>query len=226
MSWADELRDRASAFGFSPAVQRFYFLRHGETAENRARIIQGQADVPLNDDGLSQAKRASTILSDHPVTRIVASDLQRVTMTVAPLVETNALALAADPGLRERGFGDLQGQPIPENLWAHTGNGVEPIDTFVDRILSTLTDMLAEEALLIGSHGGVLRVIANALPLPVSNWAYVNALPLRFDRSEDSWTVRALVDEGDGFDACGSLPEPLQSWGGQPTFHKPVGEIA
>ena len=33
-----------------------YFVRHGETAENAGGVVQGQTDVPLNENGLIQAR--------------------------------------------------------------------------------------------------------------------------------------------------------------------------
>ena len=41
----------------------FYFLRHGETQYNLERRFQGTIDVPLNDNGVEQAKRAAEVLA-------------------------------------------------------------------------------------------------------------------------------------------------------------------
>ena len=32
-----------------------YLIRHGQTAQNHAQLLQGRSDFPLNDTGLAQA---------------------------------------------------------------------------------------------------------------------------------------------------------------------------
>ena len=41
----------------------FYFLRHGETEWNVDGRAQGQADIPLNETGVAQAKRAAEVVA-------------------------------------------------------------------------------------------------------------------------------------------------------------------
>lgn len=59
-----------------PAV-RVYLVRHGETAENRAGIMQGQLDTELNEAGLDQARRTANALENVRFVAAHASDLQR-----------------------------------------------------------------------------------------------------------------------------------------------------
>lgn len=54
------------------------FIFSGETEENRLGIIQGQADVPLNDTGRQQARLAAEKLACETFTSIYSSDLIRV----------------------------------------------------------------------------------------------------------------------------------------------------
>ena len=42
---------------------KLYVIRHGQTDYNAQRRFQGQADIPLNENGRDQARRAGTILS-------------------------------------------------------------------------------------------------------------------------------------------------------------------
>ena len=56
---------------------RVYIVRHGETAENRSGILQGQLDTDLNAQGYDQAKLVGDALEDVPFTFALTSDLKR-----------------------------------------------------------------------------------------------------------------------------------------------------
>lgn len=58
-------------------VAKVYILRHGETNENRAHIIQGQLDTLLNEAGRKQAEMAVDLFRDVDLDFALTSDLQR-----------------------------------------------------------------------------------------------------------------------------------------------------
>ena len=62
-------------------MTRFFLVRHGETEWNRIHRIQGSSDIPLNDTGRTQAKKAGAVLSRHSFDLIVASPLSRAMET-------------------------------------------------------------------------------------------------------------------------------------------------
>lgn len=88
-------------------------IRHGETAWNAARRIQGSSDIPLNDTGRAQARETAETLADQfaQVRPFVASsDLSRARETA----EIIAAALGVEgprtyPQLRERAYGEAEG---------------------------------------------------------------------------------------------------------------------
>ena len=84
-------------------------IRHGETDWNRQMRFQGHIDVPLNAAGQAQAARLAERLAREPLQVLVSSDLLRARQTAAPLAARLGLALVADAGLREQGFGELEG---------------------------------------------------------------------------------------------------------------------
>jgi len=88
-------------------------VRHGETAGNAARILQG-ADVPLNERGIRQAEQLAQRLFDHGFAHIVCSDLLRARMTAAALAARSGLEIEESPLLQERNFGDLRGVPYAQ----------------------------------------------------------------------------------------------------------------
>ena len=54
-----------------------YLVRHGETHENRAGIIQGQLDTVLNEEGVRQANKLAEAMKDVPLSAAWTSDLKR-----------------------------------------------------------------------------------------------------------------------------------------------------
>ena len=93
----------------SLAYTHLIVIRHGETAWNRARRLQGQLDIPLNVVGRAQAAALAEALAGEPIDAIYSSDLGRAMETAAPLAETLGLPVRPDARLRERCYGDLEG---------------------------------------------------------------------------------------------------------------------
>ena len=52
-------------------------VRHGQTAWNKQKIVHGQVDVPLNDEGLLEAEALAHRLKGRVIANIYSSDLQR-----------------------------------------------------------------------------------------------------------------------------------------------------
>ncbi len=180
--------------------QPFYFVRHGETDANKAHILQGHMDIPLNDTGLAQAESAAQTLQNINIKAVVASDLARAKQTAAVICD--ALFKKSDmdiiPELKERHFGVYQGKLrdeldfIRENEFSDIEGG-EPYEVFITRIASGLSKALQHEApVVIVSHGGVFRGLGHLLgfgPLKASNAAVYRLTPV--DGSEQ-WTVEHL----------------------------------
>jgi len=89
-------------------------IRHGETAWNRERRLQGQLDIPLNDTGRAQASALAEALAGEPIDAVYSSDLGRAMQTAAPLAETLGLQVRPERRLRERCYGDLEGMTYAE----------------------------------------------------------------------------------------------------------------
>ena len=70
---------------------RIYIIRHGETARNREKVLQGRSDMPLNENGIRQAEQAGRWFRQHDIrfARAYASPLIRA-------VETARLAGGSD----------------------------------------------------------------------------------------------------------------------------------
>ena len=152
---------------------RLVVIRHGETAWNAEGRLQGHQDIRLNALGLRQAVSLVAALADEGLAAVVASDLQRAWQTGAALATGLGLPLHAEPGLRERCFGMLEGLthaeieaqwPDHARRWRHREPGFAPAggESLVDfqaRCLATVDRVAATfagQTVALVCHGGVL----------------------------------------------------------------------
>ncbi len=158
-------------------LTRVCMVRHGETAWNAERRLQGQTDIPLNLTGREQAERLATALALSGVRfdAIYSSDLDRARTTALPVAEQQALPLNETPELRERHFGLFQGLTYDEAAERHpedfdryhrrepdfTPATGESLLTFQSRITRFMDDCAARHpghTVLVVCHGGVLDI--------------------------------------------------------------------
>ena len=52
-----------------------FLIRHGETAWNAERRLQGHLDIPLNEEGVRQAAALARALAGETIDAIFSSDL-------------------------------------------------------------------------------------------------------------------------------------------------------
>ena len=161
---------------------KLYFVRHGQTEENVANIIQGHQPGRLTSVGHEQARRVAERLREIRFDAIYASDLGRVVETARSVTAHHPLPVTYDVRLRERGAGVYEGLPR-EILWeAEAGSGEPQIEfrpeggeSFLDlqsRIESFIESSRARhagQAVLVLSHGGWNRqLLGLAMGLPVA----------------------------------------------------------
>ncbi len=90
-------------------------VRHGQTAWNLEQRAQGHSDIPLDEVGVEQARAlAAGLESGCLVRKIYTSDLLRASQTAACLADRLGAELILRPDLRERSFGDYEGQAFSE----------------------------------------------------------------------------------------------------------------
>jgi broad specificity phosphatase PhoE len=143
----------------------FYFLRHGESENNRLDLVNGWSDSPLSQDGIVQAHEAATLLASEPINRIVTSDLQRARHTAEIVAKTiNVTTIDVFAGLRERNWGVFENKPreIRPSL-NETPDGGESPEVYADRVVLALRKAsLGSNTLLVG-HAGTIRVLNRLL---------------------------------------------------------------
>jgi probable phosphoglycerate mutase len=163
----------------SPQATRILAIRHGETMWNVDTRIQGHLDIGLNDTGRWQAERLGMALKDEPITAIYASDLSRAHDTALAVSRHNGVPVQAEPGLRERSFGEFEGRTfaeieteLPEQAkrWrqrdpSFTPAGGESLLMLKARVLSVAARLAAQhpgEQIALFAHGGVMDILYRA----------------------------------------------------------------
>ena len=166
---------------------RLYLVRHGETAANVEGLWQGrQGDDPLNERGRAQSLAAAEALADSGASAIYASDLQRAQQTAGIIAGRLGLPVQTHPGLREYGFGELEGATTSEGLaqwralvdqWrtdpSAKPRGGESAAEFTQRVGEALHEIISQhpsERVIVVAHGGSLSVgLAVVIGQP-GNW--------------------------------------------------------
>ena len=79
-------------------------IRHGETAWNAEKRLQGHTDIPLNSHGVSQARQMAQALKKTGLAFDVlySSDLKRAADTANAIEELFGIQASIDDALRER----------------------------------------------------------------------------------------------------------------------------
>lgn len=210
--------------------RRIVLWRHGRTSWNSINRFQGQEDVPLDEVGQDQVRRAAQTLIGLKPAKIVASDLERARVTAEALAELAGLEVITDPDLRETYAGVWQGltraeiiERYPDDFAAWGGDsdirpgGGETRLEVADRVLRgihrALSDVPESGTLVVASHGGALRAgLGRLLGLEPPQWAALGVL------ANAQWTVLTELDESTPRPSglnwrlqeynAGSLPEP------------------
>ncbi len=89
-------------------------IRHGQTAWNKKKRLQGHSDIPLNEEGRLQALTLAETLQDEPLDAIFSSDLQRAWQTANEIARCHQLPVEIDKSLRERCYGICEGMMSDE----------------------------------------------------------------------------------------------------------------
>lgn len=92
---------------------KLILIRHGESSENAAGIVQGHHPGTLSDRGKEEAQRIATRLDNEKLDVVYSSDLERAFETARILLQNrNSISLITDLRLREQNFGIYEGRPL------------------------------------------------------------------------------------------------------------------
>ena len=163
------LAESAFEFGTTP----FYFLRHGETYENRNGIVQGQHDTEMNAAGRRMAEAAAETLTRLCLASIYASPLKRARNTAAIVSNFTGAPVYELPGLMERHWGKYQGQSKTERPTVGDPKTVEPLEGFRRRVMEAMRSIEGPTPVLVVAHSGVFRAICSSVGIAINDWTSV-----------------------------------------------------
>lgn len=163
---------------------RLLVVRHAEAEGNREHRFIGQSDVPLTDLGRRQVEHLTRRLLDVGITRVLTSDLQRASDTVAPAAEKLGLEVEFDARLREIENGEWANLVASDveagwpDLWSRYRRGEdvhrpggENWGQVQERAVAAVAEAAARsdgnDTLLVGTHAGpALGLLRWAVGLP------------------------------------------------------------
>lgn len=191
------------------APTTLYFVRHGESEANAARLFTGHFDSPLTEQGRGQAEAVADALAGVRVDRVVSSDLSRARDTAAAIASRHGLPVETYADLREIDLGEMTGRSFDDARvhpdWNEDGfvqwPGGESLDAVFDRAFARVSALVAESSgrtLVIVGHGGVTRILVShflgLLPrLERTRAANTNITKVTTDGS--TYTVEQLFDD-------------------------------
>ena len=172
----------------------FFFVRHGVTDHNMARLVMGQRDIPLNERGREQARRAGRMLRACGIASIVASPLSRASETADIIAAELSLTVTLLDGLKERHWGEVEGRSHTARPWLNAPPaGAESLEDFTARVMRTLVVASALPPVLVVAHSGVCRVLRRSLAIDDGEGRVPNAVPLIFEpRPVQGWRETTL----------------------------------
>lgn len=191
-------------------VTEFILIRHGQTSDNLAGLVQGQRNTPLDELGVRQAQCAARRLFNEKIDAVYSSDLARAMKTAEIIAGPHQLQVVSCQALREWNLGELEGKQREElniaypevmnsfkieceDAIAPGGETRRELYRRVGDCLNELAIRHPNQKLILVSHAGAMRAIfrhivgrvADGVMLPqVSNGSYS-----RFCFRENRWQL-------------------------------------
>jgi len=183
---------------------RIGLIRHGKTDWNALGKIQGQTDIPLNQEGIQQAEAlAARLFQEQQQVKhklwdaIISSDLLRAAETARIIAaKLDIPLLPSDSRLRERFFGEVEGTKEAERLtrwgkeWRQMQLGQETNEELRTRALACVHELASKEPkrnVLAVTHGSLLAQLLRGMCDNLEDKPIVNMAYSIMERSGDRW---------------------------------------
>ena len=148
-----------------------YLVRHGETVDNAAQILQGQTPGRLNERGIEQAEEVAKKMINNHFDVFVSSDLYRSLETCEIIARPHFGAgvdvesqIVTTPLLRERDWGDFTGKFIPSlpkdpKDWPDNIETLEKMKSRAQNFLTWLKVTYPDKNILAVGHGIINKAV-------------------------------------------------------------------
>lgn len=159
---------------------RLYIIRHGETPWNTELRLQGQTDIPLNQNGKALAEKVASGMQGISIDFVFSSPLIRAYETAELVLGKRNVPICTDERIREIGFGAMEGRRFERNTdesvckeyycFFHApdryvpAEGGETLDSLLFRTNEFLEDIkkrkeFAGKNILVSTHGAASRAL-------------------------------------------------------------------
>jgi broad specificity phosphatase PhoE len=149
---------------------RIVLVRHGETEANLRRCFADSDDVPLTDEGRRQSRELAFRLSREFCPEVlVSSHFLRARETCEIIGRVLGLPTEAIPGIHERDFGSLKGQPYELLGEAPDCESLESLAAVRRRAMQVIEALRVRypgREIVIVTHGAVIQAICGAASVP------------------------------------------------------------
>ena len=144
-------------------MTRLYLVRHGETVDNAAQILQGQTPGELNENGIHQAEIVRDQMKDAHIDVFISSDLHRSIQTAEIIAAPHHKPVETTALIRERDWGDFTGKFIPDlqdvKEWPENVESLEKLKSRAQNFLTYLKVTYPDKTVLAVGHGIINKAI-------------------------------------------------------------------
>jgi broad specificity phosphatase PhoE len=146
---------------------KIVLVRHGETEANLRRCFADSDDVPLTDAGRAQSRELAFRLAREFCPEVlVSSHFARARETSEIIGRVLGLPTEAIPGIHERDFGSLKGQPYERLEEAQDCESPDGVRRRAMAAIEALRVRYPGREIVIVSHGAVIQAVCAGASVP------------------------------------------------------------
>ena len=184
-------------------------IRHGETAWNRGKIFRGVYDIPLNENGCTQARQLAKALASRRIDNAYSSPLSRAKRTAQIVLESHEIEAIVHEGLKDFNYGQWTGLedevvarrwPEEHNCWIATPHAIRPpggetLREVFDRAFDVVEEIAQKhngQTVAIFAHRVVNKLLVlGMLTLELERFPFIRQDNCCFNEFE--WTEKGCV---------------------------------
>ncbi|MGP4068919.1 histidine phosphatase family protein [Halobacillus sp. B29] len=147
-------------------------IRHGSTPWNKEKRAQGKSDIPLNQEGISDAEKLAERLYTEVWEVLYTSPLKRAAQTAQIISNRLGLEICYDIRLQEVDGGLIEGTTEEERIekwgsgWRELDLGIEKKERIKERGMSVINELVKKNIgknILVVSHGALISHLVSEL---------------------------------------------------------------